>query len=384
MKKIDLEGINHFVLGKQHLIEGSATDDIVRIVADVGGLHATSLTTPYLSLLARTQNFTKADLDEELYVKRNLGKIRCMRATLYILTKEMMPIAYTATRDSNERLSRRYAEFRGVSSRTYEEFSKSILDLLQGREMTASEIKKALDTQLNVSAILYLMCDQGLLVRSSPRKYSVFHEYFPTVDLIEMDQMESRTLLVQQYLISFGPVTENDVAWWTGLSKTKVREALSNIQTQTARVEISVLRGEFVLLRSDKKLIETQASSKKRTVNLLPGLDPYLMGYKERERYLDHEHIDRVFDRSGNSTSTILVDGRAVGVWDFAKDPEPLVKLFLFKEVKRSVLRKIISKAHIIGEFIAERKVKIKKCDSMVPLTRRSAGGGVMSPLKGC
>jgi len=383
MKKIDLERINHFVLGKQHLAEGSATDDIIRIVADVGGLHATSLTTPYLSLLARTQNFTRADLDEELYVKRNLGKIRCMRATLYILTKEMMPVAYTATRESNERLSRRYAEFRGISSRKYEEVSKSILDLLQGREMTASEIKKALDTELNVSAILYLMCDQGLLVRSSPRRYSVFHEYFPTVDLIEMDEMESRTLLVQQYLNSFGPVTENDVAWWTGLSKTKVREELSNIQTQTARVEISVLRGELVLLRSDKKLIETQASSKKRTVNLLPSLDPYLMGYKERERYLDHENIDRVFDRSGNSTSTILVDGRVVGVWDFAKDPEPLVKLFLFKEVKRSVLRKIISKAHIIGDFIAEREVKIKKCASMVPLTRRSAGG-VISPLKGC
>ncbi len=383
MKKIDLERINHFVLGKQHLAEGSATDDIVQIVADVGGLHATSLTTPYLSLLARTQNFTKTVLDEELYVNRNLGKIRCMRATLYILTKEMMPIAYTATRESNERLSKRYAEFRGISSRTFEEVSKSILDLLQGREMTASEIKKALDTQLNVSAILYLMCDQGLLVRSSPRRYSVFHEYFPTVDLIETDEMESNTLLVQQYLSSFGPVTENDVAWWTGLSKTKVREALSNIQTQTTQVEISVLRGEFVLLRADKKLIETQASFEKRTVNLLPGLDPYLMGYKERERYLDHENIDMVFDRSGNSTSTILVDGRVVGVWDFAKDPEPLVKLFLFKEVKRSILREIISKAQIIGEFVAERKVKIRKCDSMVPLTRRSAGE-VMSPLKGC
>jgi len=127
MKKIDLERINHFVLDKQHLAEGSATDDIIRIVADVGGLHATSLTTPYLSLLARTQNFTRADLDEELYVKRNLGKIRCMRATLYILTKEMMLIAYTATRESNERLSRRYAEFRGISSRKYEEVSKSIL-----------------------------------------------------------------------------------------------------------------------------------------------------------------------------------------------------------------------------------------------------------------
>jgi len=381
MKKIDLERINHFVLGKQHLAEGSATDDIIRIVADVGGLHATSLTTPYLSLLARTQNFTRADLDEELYVKRNLGKIRCMRATLYILTKEMMPVAYTATRESNERLSRRYAEFRGISSRKYEEVSKSILDLLQGREMTASEIKKALDTELNVSAILYLMCDQGLLVRSSPRRYSVFHEYFPTVDLIEMDEMESRTLLVQQYLNSFGPVTENDIAWWTGLSKTKVRDALSNIQKQIVRVKISNFKGNFIMLRSHENLMKKQASSKKRTVSLLPSLDPYLMGYKERERYLDHKHYDKVFDRSGNVTSTILLDGRVIGVWDFTK--EPSVKLFLFEEVERSVLRKIYLKAQKIGKFISDKEVQIKECESMVPLTRRTAGG-VMSPLKGC
>jgi len=34
-----------------------------------------------------------------------------------------------------------------------------------------------------------------------------------------------------------------------------------------------------------------------------------------------------------------------------------------------------------IGKFIVEREVQIKECDSMVPLTLRTAGG-VMAPLK--
>jgi hypothetical protein len=107
------------------------------------------------------------------------------------------------------------------------------------------------------------------------------------------------------------------------------------------------------------------------------------MGYKQRDRYLDQEHYDLVFDRSGNATSVILVDGRVVGVWDFEDGKEPLAKVFLFQELGRSLRDGIYAEAEHLGEFIAETKVKIKECESMVPLTERTAGS-MMSPLKGC
>ena len=90
MAKTSLEEINEFVLRKQHLTDDSKADNIVRIVRDINGLHATDPTTPYLSLFARTRNFAKEQLEEELYIKRNLGKIRCMRKTVYVLSKEMI------------------------------------------------------------------------------------------------------------------------------------------------------------------------------------------------------------------------------------------------------------------------------------------------------
>ena len=47
----------------------------------------------------------------------------------------------------------------------------------------------------------------------------------------------------------------------------------------------------------------------------------------------------------------------------------------------------ILRKIHVISErndeFILDKEVLIKECDSMVPLTCRTAGG-VMSPLKDC
>ena len=116
-------------------------------------------------------------------------------------------------------------------------------------------------------------------------------------------------------------------------------------------------------------------------MNLLPSLDPYLMGYKDRERYLNPEYYKNVFDRSGNATSTILLNGKVIGVWNIAEKPEPLIKLLLFEEVERRVLKKVYLEGQKIGKFIADGDVQIKERNSMVPLTRRTAGG-VMSPLK--
>ena len=57
MNIFNLDRINHFVLCRQHLSDDSRIDDIVQIVKDIGGLHATGPMGPYLSLFVRTKNF---------------------------------------------------------------------------------------------------------------------------------------------------------------------------------------------------------------------------------------------------------------------------------------------------------------------------------------
>jgi hypothetical protein len=388
---MDLDRINHFVLNKQHLAAASRGADLVRIVRDVGGLHATSSTTPYLSLLARVPKFEKTDLEEELYERRTLGKIRCVRKTIYIHAKDMIPVAFRATASVVVKASRRHMEYRGVSAEEYEAVSRAILDILAGREMTASAIKTALGTGVDLSSILYLMCDQGVLIRGRPERgwkdknhrYSLFRAYFPDIDLDEMSEMEAITSLVEQYLASFGPVKESDIVWWTGLGKIKVRAAMTNLQHLVSKVTMSGVEGDFCMLRSDEALVKDVGPPDIPTVNLLPTLDPYLMGYKERGRYLDEGYYDKVFDRSGNATSTILVGGKVLGVWDFEGGEEPVVKLFLFEPMGRDALDKVHVEAQRLGRFIAGREVQIRECDAMVPLTERTAGS-VMSPLRGC
>lgn len=186
---------------------------------------------------------------------------------------------------------------------------------------------------------------------------------------------------MNQYLRAFGPVTEEDIRWWTGYGKTKVQGALNQLLARIDHIKISQLKEDFLMVHSDRVLIQQGRLGDKQTVNLLPGLDPYLMGYKERERYLHQEYNNYVFDRSGNSTSTIVLNGQVGGIWDFTEVTGPTIKLFFFEEVEGRILKEIYEKAQRIGQFIAEKSVQIKECDTMVPLTQRPAGG-VMSPLK--
>jgi len=386
---IDLKSVNRFLLHKQHLTDESKTDDIVQIARDIYGLHATGPTTPYVSLFARARDFTRDKLDKELYVRKTLGKIRCIRKTVHVLPRETLPIAFAATKSIVEPNSEGFLQYLGVTKKQYEETSKEILKALKGKGMSTVQIKKQLGTALNVSPIVNLMCDQGLLMRgrsdkgwkSNTHTYYVFSEYFPGMDLDKVDPDQARETTVRQYLASYGPATVKDISWWSGFTMTEVRRILQGLARETAEVEIPELKGTCLMLATDKADLERFEPSGQPVVNLLPTLDPYLMGYKERERYLDYNHYEMVFDRSGNGTSTILVDGRVVGVWDFHEDPKPTVEVFLFHKLQKSLLRVLESRARAMGKFMGDHAAAIEMCDQMVPLTQRTAGG-FMSPLR--
>jgi len=380
--------VNAWLLHKQHLTDEAKTDDIVQIARDIYGLHATGPTTPYVSLFARARDFTRNKLDEQLYVKRTLGKIRCVRTTVHVLPRETIPIAFAATKGIVEPNSEDFCRHLGITKEQYEDASREILGILKGTGLSTLQIKKQLGAKLNASPIVNLMCDQGLLMRgqsgrgwkSNTHTYYLFSDYFPEMNLNAVDQAQARELTVRQYLAAYGPATVKDISWWSGFSITEVRRILKRLEHETTEVVIPELKGTYLMLAADEAAMRSLEFSDKPVVNLLPASDPYLMGYKERERYLDYKYYELVFDRSGNGTSTILIDGRVVGVWDFSEVPKPTVKLFLFHKLERKLLRAVESRARAMGKFMGDKAVTIEMCDQMVPLTQRTAGG-FMSPL---
>jgi hypothetical protein len=310
---------------------------------------------------------------------------------MYVLPKQRVSEVFSATKGMLEQRLEPYLEHLGMTRKDFKESAELILKIIGSRGITVNDIKKEIKEGFNVSAVVNLMCDQGLLIRGNPAKgwksslhtYYSFSEFFPDIDLNEVREEDAKKSMVKKYLASFGPVTVTDASWWTGYTKTEIKHFFNEFKDDITLVEISGIERECVLLASDRKLLESTGVPKKPLVHLMPLLDPYLMGYKERKRYLTQEHYTRIFDRSGNVTSTILVDGQISGIWDIEEGTNPIVKIFLFSRVNPEVSKEIQSKAKKIGKFISGKDVQVKRCRSMIPLTERTMGG-FMSPLKGC
>lgn len=388
MDEFTLAQVNQFVLRRQHLTADSRTDDVVQIALDIAGLHATGSAEPYIAAFARSRHFVREDLANALNITRFLVKVRYVRATLYILPSEMVPVAHAALRAKNQNNSCRYAQFMGVSDRDYRRVFPRVLEVLKGKALKASEIKSLLGEDLHFPSLLNLMCDEGLLLRvhsaggREPRNYrfAIFKECLPDVNLDAYTEEEAVVRLLRAHLSAFGPATVEDIVWWTGLTRAHINRALEGLGSQVTAVGVAGLAENCLMLGENVAQLEQTRPATVQTINLLPNLDPYLMGYKLRTRYLDAGHYHYIFDRSGNATATILLDGRVIGVWDISD--RTVMKLFFFKRPEKVLVKQVEVEADRMARFIIGKEVEIRHVSAMTSLTQRTAGG-FMSPLKG-
>lgn len=388
MDQFDINQINRLILNKHHLSNDSKIDNILKICEDLCGLHGTGTIEPYISLFVRMNNFEKEDLNTELYVKKTLGKIRGMRKTLFIETKELIPIVHNVIKYQTVKRDKKYLEIREISKSEYKELSSRILILLNEKEMSTTELKKTIGSQKDIVAIISVMCDEMLLIRGKPLKswrdrrlyYAPFKKYFPEINFDEFTESESTGLLMERYIKNYGPVTENDIIWWLGITKGKVRSAMEKLHSKLEIIKIDQIEHEYIIHKQDIKRFSDMKDKREPILNVLPGLDPYIMGYRDRERYVDYDYYEYIFDRSGNGTTTILLDGQIIGIWDLTEKPEPQIKLYMLREID-SNLNEIKRELKKLANFIIGKDVSTQICDEMTPLTERTMGG-FMSPLK--
>ena len=102
---LPLSKANLLVIMKHHLLRPSRKGSVVAVADDLCGLHATSSITPYLSLYNRIDVFSPEDLNRELNLQK-LQRVRAMRGTLFLVSREMFPVVAIATRASEDKIDR--------------------------------------------------------------------------------------------------------------------------------------------------------------------------------------------------------------------------------------------------------------------------------------
>ncbi len=388
MNQVSKNKVNGYLLHKQHLLPGSGTDNLIKITRDLCGLHATCPTTPYLSLFARMSRFLKPDLISEIEINKSLIRTRSIRNTLHLLPVDTYLSVFAATRMQLERRTVQYIKNLGMTNDEFNFLADNIQIALSGRGLTASEIKKEIGNLSHINHVINILCDNLTIVRgkikgswkSNIHRYYRFEDFFSGIESGGYTNEKAFEDLVISYINTYGPVKENDIIWWSGLNRTMVRDVLKSSANKFSGMEIDDFPGQFLMLTEDFNKLRLFRMQENAVVHFLPAMDPYIMGYKDRSRFINEAFYDYVFDRFGNAAPAIILQGEMIGIWDI-DDDRNLVKFFLFQQVADEIYEKVIETGTVTGQFYCEREVDMIEVRSVIPVKELTVGS-FMSPLK--
>jgi len=317
-------------------------------------LHSTEPATVYLSLQARVDGVTVADIDQALYADRSLVKQLAMRRTLFVFPRDLLPAAWGSASarvaSDQARVIARDVEKHGVArdgAAWVEAACAAVLDRLDGAPaMSASQLRQELPeleghftvnpdkkyggTFTIAPRVLGLLGARGQIVRGtnaghwrlSRPAWTLMSDWLREV-AEPLSGREGYAELVRRWLWTFGPASTTDLTWWLGSTKGAAVHALSDVGAVTVALEDG---GEGWLLPDDL----AEVKPVKPWAALLPVLDATVMGWKERDFFLG-PHAAALFDRNGNAGTTAWWDGRVVGCW--VQDDEGVVLVRLLEEV---------------------------------------------------
>lgn len=361
-------------LAARQLLDAEHRADTVVDVADaMVALHATTAWTVYLSAWARMHDFDRADMSSALYDSRSLVKQLCMRRTLFVMSRSVLPDAVSATAarvTASERTNmlrdlRRSPDFDDPDGWIDAARDAVREELAGGATHPAAELRQrlpALDGHIHYKPeksyggrmamaprVLSMMSAAGEIVRgpNDGRWYQSRPQWAGMTawlgePLVVSDTHTGHVAMLRRWLATFGPGTETDLVWWLGSTKTAVRKALADIDIE----EVDLDHGQVgYVLAGDTADVVAGAPQ----AALLPELDPTTMGYKERGFYLGR-HGPTLFDSTGNGGATAWWGGRIVGGW--YQDEAAAVRLHLLEDVPAAGRRALQDRADELTEWV--------------------------------
>ncbi len=366
-------------------------EDVGTVTRAMTVLHATEAATVHLALAARAEGLTPEAIDAELYDVRGVVKQLAMRRTLFVFPRDLLPAAWgsAAARVATSERKRIAKAIVGAGiapdgDAWLDAAREAVLARLATGPATTAELRaevpelagtiggdtdKPWDRPVPVAPwVLTHLGLEGKALRG--RNAGHWRLNKPTWTTAEhwlgvvpepLGEAEGYAALVRSWLTTFGPGTATDLQWWLGSTKTAVTRALADVEA----VQVALDDGSVGWLlpedAEDIGPVEPWAA-------LLPTLDPTVMGWKQRDFYLDPVHVPYLFDTNGNAGTTAWWDGRVVGCW--VQDDEGVVRLSLLEDVGRPGRDALEQEARrltdwldgtVVGNVYASRQMKQAK-----------------------
>ena len=185
--------------------------------------------------------------------------------------------------------------------------------LVGGKSLTRDEMYDALEkgklSSKGIRGLLMLgyAAQEGLICfgarQGKQQTLVLLDEWIPKKEK-DLAKEEAYKRLAEIYVRSHGPVLVEDLAWWSGLTKTDAKSAIASI------------RDQLVSEKCDNKTYwfypPPSGIKSKSICALLPTYDEFGVAYKDRTPIVHKTDVKQV---GGYFTSGIMHTGKITGVW---------------------------------------------------------------------
>ena len=214
------------------------------------------------------------------------------------------------------------------------------------------------------SRIVNALAAQGVIIRTRPRgtwrsslyEYDAIGNWLPRAQLERVTAEQAHQTVIKKYFAAFGPTSLEDAHWWTGLTKSETARAVASVGPHLNRVEVHGTDQELLMLDEDLSALRDSPGRQDLRCSCCQSLDPFIMGYSNRQRFLSAKHADKVFDRSGNALPTVWAGGRIVGAWGQRRNGKIITGFF--EQIDDDHLAAVVSETERLQDFVGDEFIK--------------------------
>ena len=313
------------------LIEGDSATSPHGVVRSLLGVQAQDYAGAMWAVGLRLPGSTLADIERAI-TDRAIVRTWPMRGTLHLVAAEdaRWMLALLAPRVLARATGREQGL--GLDPATFARSRELFTDALSGnRRLSRPQAMAMLETSGIATGgqrgyhILWRLAQEGLLVvgpmEGRQQTFALLDEWVPAArDAAVTSAPREQALehLAARYFAGHGPATLDDLERWAGISKSDARVALDAVAGTLESAEREGERYWFSPAAAESARVSASRSAEAAPrVHLLPGFDEYMLGYTGRSHQLG-EYLAAYGSKvasNGMLASTIISDGRAVGIW---------------------------------------------------------------------
>jgi hypothetical protein len=315
---IDPSGLARLRAATQLIHRPATARDPADIARSIAGAQAQDVYAGPQTFRSRSRRLTAADITRARIEDRSLLRTWVMRTTVHLIPTDDAGWWLPLFEPGIERWSRRRLEQLGMPPGQEKKALRVIAKALESegpltRPEAAERVMEAgvklnQHTRLHViglavtSGVAYLGPDRGKTTCLVRRE-----DWLGKPPPFDRDRALAE--LSRRYLAAFGPATDRDFAYWSGLPLRDVRAGLESISTEIEEVRVG---GETMLvMRGGLPRLPPTGQ-----VRMLGNFDTYLLGWKDRAFSVTGEHAVHVKEGGGGwIRPVILEDGVVIGGW---------------------------------------------------------------------